>query len=190
MHRWSRLIHVYTAMIGLVAVLFFAATGLLANNPGWTLGTSSSIETSEGVFPEGVVTIDAIDYLAADQYLRSEESVRGDVTDYGETADQASIVYKNPGYSANATFETDTGDYTLTVTETGLVSTLNDLHTGTNVGGMWKVLIDVVAVTLIVISVSGLAIQFFLRKRRTSSLAMAGSAGIALVAAIVWTVLG
>ncbi len=189
-HRWSRLIHVYTAMFGLVAILFFAATGLLLNNPSWTLGTSGSVTTAEGVLPDGVVGTDSIDYLAADQYLRSEQDVRGDVTDYGETSGQASINYKNPGYSAYATFDAETGAYTLTVTQTGLVSTVNDLHTGTSVGGTWKFLINIVAVVLIVIAVSGLVIQFFLRKRRRSSFIVAGAAGVALVVTFIWVILG
>lgn len=177
-------------MFGLVAILFFAATGLLLNNPSWTLGTSGSMTTAEGVLPDGVAGADSIDFLAADQYFRSEENVRGDVTDYGETSGQASINYKNPGYSAYATFDAETGAYTLTVTQTGLVSTLNDLHTGTSVGGTWKFLINVVAAALIVIAVSGLVIQFFLRKRRRSSFTVAGAAGVALVVTFIWVILG
>ncbi len=189
-HRWSRLIHVYTAMFGLVAILFFAVTGLLLNNPSWTLGTDGSVRTSEGALPDGVIGADAIDYLAADQYFRSDEGVRGDVTDYGETAGQASINYKNPGYSAYAVFDGETGSYTLTVLTTGLVSTFNDLHTGTSASGTWKFLINVVAVALIAIAVSGLVIQFFLRKRRRSSFSVAGVAGVALVATSIWVILG
>ena len=189
-HRWARLIHVYTAMFGLVVVLFFSATGLLLNNPSWTLGTSGSVTTIEGVLPDDVVSSASIDYLAADQYFRSEQDVLGDVTDYGEISGQASINYKNPGYSAYATFDAETGEYTLTVTQTGLVSTLNDLHTGSSVGGAWKFLINVVAVALIVISLSGLVIQFFLRKRRRSSFTVAAVGGIAAVVTMIWVILG
>lgn len=188
-HRWSRLIHVYTAMFGLLAILFFAATGLLLNNPTWSLGTSGSVTTTEGVLPDGVVEDGAIDYLAADQYFRSDEDVRGDVTDYGETAGVASLNYKNPGYGAYASFDAETGAYSVTVTQTGLVSMLNDLHTGTSTGGPWKLLINVIAVALIAISVSGLVMQFFLRKRRRSSMSTAGTAGAALVIAIIWVIL-
>ena len=189
-HRWSRLIHVYTAMFGLVVILFFAATGLLLNNPSWTLGTSGSVTTAEGVLPDGVLGTDSIDYLAADQYFRSEQDVRGDVTDYGEISGQASINYKNPGYSAYATFDAETGEYTLTVTQTGLVSTLNDLHTGSSVGGTWNFLINVVAVALIVIALSGLVIQFFLRKRRRSSFTVAAAAGVVAVVTMISVILG
>ena len=189
-HRWSRLLHVYTSMLGLLAILYFATTGLLLNNPSWTLGSNGSTTTTEGVLPDGVASSDSIDYLAADQYFRSEEDVRGDVTDYCETAGQASINYKNPGYSAYAAFDAETGTYTITVTKTGLVSTLNDLHAGSSVGGAWKFLINVIAVGLVVIAISGLTMQFFLRKRRRSSLITAATAGIALVVTIVWVILG
>ncbi len=38
-HRWARLIHVYTSMIALLVVLFFAVTGLTLNHPEWTFGS-------------------------------------------------------------------------------------------------------------------------------------------------------
>lgn len=189
MHRWSRLIHVYTGMFGLVVTLFFAMTGLLLNNPTWTFGTTGSVDTHEGALPDGVIADGDIDYLAADVFFRSDLDVRGDVTDYGEISGLAFISYDNPGYGAYASFDVETGDYTLTVTQTGLVSTLNDLHTGTSVGTVWKMVINVVAVLLIAIALSGLVIQLFLRKRRRSGFTVAGFAAVALVVTMIWVIL-
>jgi hypothetical protein len=189
-HQWARTIHVYTSMLALLAVLFFAGTGLLLNNPSWTLGTHGSVVTHKGTVPTAVIGTDGtIDYLAADRYFRSEYDVRGDVTDYGEAAGKASITYKNPGYSAYAYFDVSTRASTVTVTTTGLVSTLEDIHTGNNVGGTWKVAIDVIAVALIVIALAGLTMQFFLRRRRRSALVTAGLGLALFVGVVAWVIM-
>ncbi|MCB0973343.1 MAG: PepSY-associated TM helix domain-containing protein [Actinobacteria bacterium] len=188
-HKWLRMIHVYVGMFCMVAIFFFAATGLLLNNPNWSLGASESVKTSEGTVPDGVIAADGTpDYLAADQFFRSDVGVRGDVTDHGENAGKASITYKSPGYQAYAYFDTSTGDYTVTATSQGMVSTLEDLHTANNTGSQWKLVIDLVAIGLMVIALTGLGIQFFLRKRRRSALTTAGVAAVFLIVFMYWVI--
>ncbi|MFK8024749.1 MAG: PepSY-associated TM helix domain-containing protein, partial [Ilumatobacter sp.] len=65
---------------------------------------------------------------------------------------------------------------------------LSDFHTGTDTGGAWSWAIDASAIFLIVVSLSGLVLQFFLRKRRRSAYVSVGVGG-AIVAVLIATAL-
>lgn len=193
-HRWSRLIHVYTSMIALLAVLFFAGTGILLNHPSWTFGSETVTETIQGTFPfstdlvgdDGVVQ--GVDFLSISEYVRSEHAVIGEVDFFGTTANQGSIAYRNPGYSADLFFDLDDASYELRVEQQGWVAAVSDLHQGSETGSAWRLLIDITAGFLVLISVTGLVMQFFLKKRRRSALAMV-AVGVVVSAALMYNAL-
>ena len=55
---------------------------------------------------------------------------------------------------------------------------MNDLHKGRDANSTWKWVIDISAGFLVVISLTGLTMQFFLRKRRRSALIGAAVGGV------------
>ena len=61
----------------------------------------------------------------------------------------------------------------------GAAALLNDLHKGRDSGKAWSWLIDVSAVFLTFVSVTGIVLILFLQKRRFTGL-MAGAVGVAL----------
>ena len=65
-----------------------------------------------------------------------------------------------------------TGAYTFAVEQQGWVGVLNDLHKGRDTTTTWKWIIDVSAVFLVVVAITGLVIQAVYRKRRRSALAL------------------
>ncbi|MGA9596295.1 MAG: PepSY-associated TM helix domain-containing protein, partial [Acidimicrobiia bacterium] len=67
-----------------------------------------------------------------------------------------------------------TQSYQLTVEQQGWVGVLNDLHKGRDTVSSWNWLVDVSGIFLVVISVTGLALQLLIRKRRRSALVVAG----------------
>ena len=75
------------------------------------------------------------------------------------------------------------GRYDLTQTIHGFVAVINDLHKGRDTGRAWSVLIDVSAVVLIVISLTGLVLLFYLKRRRIPGLVVA--VGTVAVVAVV-----
>ena len=81
----------------------------------------------------------------------------------GEALGEASIIYAAPGYTADLRVEIATSDYEFTAEQQGWVAVLNDFHTGTDSGSAGRWMIDVAAVFLIVVSLTGLVLQFFLR---------------------------
>ena len=169
-HHWSRLIHVYTSMIALLVVLFFAITGLTLNHPDWTFGDATDTETVTGTFPFDAQlaaadgTQGSVDFLSISEYVRINYDVRGDVDSFGATTTEGSIAFKNPGYSAELFFDVDTGEFELTIEQQGWVAVMNDLHKGRDTGNAWKWVIDGAAGFLVVISLTGLTMQFFLPK--------------------------
>ncbi len=68
----------------------------------------------------------------------------------------------------------------------GPVAILNDLHKGRDTGAAWSNVIDISAILMCLVSLSGLVLIFFLYKRRASGL-MALAIG-ALLCFIVYTV--
>lgn len=181
--RWTRWLHVYSSMIALLVVLFFSFTGLTANHPEWTFGLDDVTETSSGDLPDTFIAADgSVDFLVVSEYLRVEHDVDGDVVDYGVTDIDGYISYRGPGYSADVFFDVESGSYELNVEEQGLVAVLNDLHKGRNTNSSWNWLIDISAIFLIAISVTGLVLQLFLSRRRKTALTVAAVGGLATLA--------
>jgi hypothetical protein len=185
--RWTRWLHVYTSMISLVVVLFFGVTGLTLNHPTWNIGGGPTTRLASGTLPAGFATNGTVDLLAVSEFVRAEHGVHGAVEVYGATATDGGVSYKAPGYAADLVFDVGTGAYQLTVEEQGLLGKLNDLHKGRDAASGWNWLIDVAAVFLVVVAITGLGIQVFQRKRRRRALSFAGAFTVLSLVAIVVT---
>jgi len=180
--KWSRWLHVYTSMVALVVILFFGVTGLTLNHPAWTFGDEMTTSTATGTLPIPPVRPDGtVDYLGMSEFARATHGVRGEVDSFDTVQGEASIAYKNPGYSAELFVDVATGAYELKVEQQGWVAVLNDLHKGRDAGSGWSWVIDVSAGFLVVVSLTGLVMQLVLRKRRTSALALLAGGGVVTV---------
>ena len=173
--QWTRWLHVYTSMISLLIVLFFGITGLTLNHPTWSLGGHATVNTSVGTLPEGFHSSGTVDFLAVTEYVRKTNGVRGSVADYNANDTDGSVSFKGPGYAADLLFEVATGKYQLTVSEQGVLGVLNDLHKGRDTDSRWNWTIDVAAIFLVFVAVTGLGIQIFQKKRRRRALTFAGA---------------
>lgn len=186
-HRWVRWLHVYTSMIALLVVLFFGLTGITLNHPSWTFGDDATRETVSGTLPSGWDT-DPVDFLAVTEYVRSTYGVSAPVSGYSETSGEGTVSFRGPGYAADLFFSTDDGSFDLTVEQQGFIGVMNDLHKGRDTNAAWGWVIDLSGGFLVVVAVSGLGIQLFLRKRRTRALVVAGLGAAATLAILLLTV--
>lgn len=169
-HRWSRWIHVYSSMIAFLVVLFFGLTGITLNHPTWTLGDDVNTSQVTGTLPVDTTLADgSVNFLGVSEYVRDTYGVAGHIDSFEVTNGDGSIAYKRAGYSADLLFDVDTGEFRLDVAQQGWVAVLNDLHKGRDTGSAWRWVIDVSAGFLVAISLTGLLMQFFLRKRRRSA---------------------
>lgn len=186
--RWSRLLHTYASMIALLLMLFFGFTGITANHPEWTFGDQPTTTSKSGTMDFAVTSDGTTDYLKVSEYLRDTYNISADVSDYGTTGTQGSISYRAPGYAADATFDTSTGAYRITTEQQGLVGVMNDLHKGRDASSSWKWAIDISGALLVAIALTGLVLQFTLKRRRRSALIVAGAGAVIALLLIWWTV--
>ena len=163
--RW---LHIYLSMVSFAVLFFFAVTGLTLNHADWFSGDKPSTTQSKGrvelkwvKVPEAQVA-----KLEIAEHLRHAHGVKGTVSEFRIEESQCIVAFKGPGYSADATVNRDTGDYELVETRLGFVAVINDLHKGRDSGGRWSLVIDVSAVLMVLVSVTGSVLLLFIRRRR------------------------
>lgn len=170
--RLTRLLHSWLSMSIMLVVLFFALTGLLLHHPDWTFGTVPLTTQVSGELPRGSIVNRTPNFLDISEYLRSGQGASGRVSDYGVSGNAGHLSYASPGSSTNATFDLDTGSFTLTTTHYGWVSYFSDLHRGLNTSDAWGWVIDIAAVVLALVALTGVVLQLLIRKKRTTALVL------------------
>jgi hypothetical protein len=182
-HKWTRRLHSWLSLVSLLVVLFFAVTGLTLNHLDWTFGQEPVTTTTTGTLPQSA-TGGTIDFLAVSEYLRSTQGASGEITDHGVDGSTGRVTYQGPGYTATATFDTSTRAFSLDSTRYGLVAVANDLQKGRHTSQAWSWLIDIAAVGLALVAITGLLLQLFIVRTRRLGLILVGIgvvAGVALV---------
>lgn len=183
--RW---LHIYLSMISFAIVFFFAVTGLTLNHADKFGDELHTAQEKGTVNPEWVNNKDTTKIRRLDvvEHLRRTNNIKGDLSDFRIDDEQISVSFKGPGYAADAFINRATGGYDLTVNTAGLVGVINDLHKGRDTGRAWSVFIDVSAILLTLVSLTGLLLLLFLKKKRLSGLLVA--AGGLLVAYLVYKI--
>jgi hypothetical protein len=171
----SRWLHLYLSMASFGILLFFAVTGLTLNHPDWFAKQQITVQV-QGTVDTGWVLPDR-DPKKFDivEYFRVRQGVQGAVSEFRADESECDISFKSPGYAADVAIERSSGLYRLTVTRMGLAAVLNDLHKGRDAGPVWAQLIDLSAVLMALVSLTGLVLIFFVYKRRLSGLMVLGS---------------
>jgi hypothetical protein len=178
-HSLLRWLHIYTSMVSLLVVLFFAATGVTLNHPDWLAGERT--EEVTGTLPATWKTAKGIDWLVVAEHLRTANGVHGTVADRREDDREGSLTFRAPGYSADAFIDVRDGSYKLTTSYQGAVGVLNDLHRGRDAGSAWAWLIDASGLFLVFLSLTGLGLLFYLKKVRIKGLlVMTAGAGLVI----------
>ena len=170
---WIRWLHIYLSMFSFGTLLFFAVTGITLNHTEWIEG-KQTITQHDGMIDSSWVTngVPDVRELEIVEYLRNTYHIRAPLKDFSTDDEECMISFKGPGYNADAFISRPLGSYELTITESGLVAVMNDLHKGRDSGSVWAGLIDVSAVLMILVSLTGLAMIFFLRKWRPPGLTL------------------
>ena len=181
----ARWLHTYLSMLSFALLFFFAATGFTLNHAEWfdahqrpqQIHGALNLALVNSSDPEGV----AKEQLA--RYFRESQHTKGAVSDFHVDGEQCELLFKGPGYEADAVIDRKTGKYDLTVSPFSLVAVLNDLHKGRDTGARWSAVIDFSAILMSLVSLTGLTLIFFLNKRRFSGLIL-----VAVGAVVVWLI--
>ncbi|NCI51645.1 peptidase [Sediminibacterium roseum] len=168
----SRWLHIYLSMVSFAVVLFFSVTGLTLNHADFFAGKTVSSKDTGTLAPAWVNVQDTnkIAKLNIAEFFRNKHKVKGAVSDFRIDDAQVSISYRGPGYEGDAYIDRQTGAYELSQTRGSFVAFMNDLHKGRDTGTAWSWVIDVSAVFLVLISLSGLILLLFIKKKRMSGL--------------------
>ena len=168
-------------MVSFAILFFFAVTGLTVNHIEWFTHQQRTFQykgTMEHAWlrpAEGK----EVARLEIVEQLRKTHGIKAALSDFRVDDAQLSVSFKGPGYSADTFIDRDAGTYEVTETRMGWGAIINDLHKGRDAGPVWKLLIDLSAILMTLVSVTGMALIFFLAKRRFSGL-MAAVVGAAL----------
>jgi len=168
----SRWLHIYLSMISFIIVLFFSVTGLTLNHADYFQKNTVITQNKGSVNKNWVNATDTlkIQKLAIVEFFRTKYKAKGAVTDFRISDSEISFSFKAPGYAADAFINRSDATYNLTETNQGFTGFINDLHKGRDTGKTWLWVIDISAILMTLVSVSGLILLLFLKKRRLSGI--------------------
>jgi uncharacterized protein len=166
--HFARWLHTYLSMLSFAILLFFAATGFTLNHADWFEGQRNAARYQGTLDVAWMKTADSqvVEQNKIVEFLRRTHGIKGAVSEVHVDDEQCEVVFKGPGYEADASIDRKTGKYDLSVSRFGLVAVLNDLHKGRDTGRKWSTVIDFSAVLMTLVSLTGLTLIFFLTKRR------------------------
>ncbi|GAA4438532.1 PepSY-associated TM helix domain-containing protein [Bremerella cremea] len=185
--KWTRWLHTYLSMISFATLLFFAVTGLTLNHPTWLGADQTVIRDEEGAFTTEELTGE-LDKLAIAENLRERHKLKGKVAEFEVSDFDCMVTYKSPGYVADVFIDRESGKYTVSETTSGVIAVLNDLHKGRDSGAKWSWVIDISAILLVLVSVTGLVLLLFLKRQRMPGLLVTVVGTVLLVLAWLWGV--
>jgi hypothetical protein len=168
----SRWLHIYLSMVSFFILLFFAITGLTLNHTEW-FADQQTTKTLNGDLNRSWVSgkdSNAIAKLEIVEFVRKQHGIGGAVSEFTTDEFQCAISFSGPGYSADVFVNREDGSYEISETKTGLFGIINDLHKGRDSGQAWKLLIDISAILMTIVSLSGLVMLFFLKKKRLAGI--------------------
>lgn len=188
-----RLIHIYSSMAVLLALLFFSLTGVTLNHGDWGSDAGKHYRELEKRLPDGQFPTalpagsDQRRALTAQlrQWLEQAYGMPGgELTQtFDESEQRIELDIKRPGGYALADINLAEQQFYLVDDFAGYLSLANDLHKGRHAGGSWRWLIDVVAVICVLFALSGFYLLWRQLSRRNAGLLTTLFGGLLMVLA-------
>jgi hypothetical protein len=187
--HWSRVLHTYLSMVSFSILLFFAVTGITLNHQSALTG-DPKVSRFTGTLNLAWLNPPAgreVARLEIVEALRNAHGIKAALKDFRVDDNEISVTFKGPGYAADAFVDRTKGTYDVTESRLGLVAIINDLHKGRDTGGVWADIIDISAALMVLVSLTGLTLIFFLQKRlKTGLIAVAIGTAICIAVYRIW----
>lgn len=171
--RW---LHIYLSMVSFGILFFFALTGFTLNHAEDLFGANPVTAQTKGELNRAWVAAgDAktVAKLEVVEHLRRVHGVKGLVGEFRIEDGLCTVAFKGPGYTADAIIRRDHGTYELNETRLGFVAIINDLHKGRDTGPGWSLVVDLSALLMVVVSLTGMVLIYFVKRRFVSGVIMA-----------------
>lgn len=176
-YRLMRDWHGYFSAFAFLALMFFAATGILLNHPGLLSGKAKPLrETTVTLGPDQIGRIKGAQEpgreLAA--IVAETESLVGAYQNGDQSGPDVFVRMQSVRGSTDLRGNLETGQTSVTVERQTATEILNGLHRGELAGGPWRLWIDIIAGVLLVLSLLGYILFFSLRYRIRTALVLTG----------------
>lgn len=171
----SRWLHIYGSMISFAIIFFFSITGITLNHPDYFAGELKTTQEKGKLDSNWVISKDTnkIAKLEIVEWLRKNYNIKAAVSEFRIDESQCTVSFKGPGYAADAFINRENGSYELTLIRAGLVGIMNDLHKGRDTGSKWSWVIDVSAILIVLVSLTGMILILYIKKKKWSGLFIA-----------------
>lgn len=171
----SRWLHIYVSMVSFAIVFFFSVTGITLNHPDTFAGALKNTQEKGKLNLQWVSSKDTnqINKLNIVEYLRKTHNIKAAVSEFRIDDSQCSVSFKGPGYAADAFINRENGSYDIMFIRAGVVGILNDLHKGRDTGSRWSWVIDISAGLMVIVSLSGMILMLYIKRKRVSGLILA-----------------
>ncbi|MFO1053309.1 MAG: PepSY-associated TM helix domain-containing protein [Planctomycetota bacterium] len=188
--RW---LHTYLSMAGFLVIVFFGITGLTLNHADYFEGGAEVTREATGSLETrwlGTPDDDGreVDKLAIVEHLRAQAGVRGMLSEFRIDGEECAVLFKGPGYTADALIDRRNGSFEVTETRKGTFALIDDLHKGRDTGGPWSIVVDVSAVVVTLSGLTGIWLLCYLKKRRLAGLLTAAAGTVLPVLVWLWFV--
>lgn len=181
-YRLARLWHAWLSAAAFLALIFFAGTGLMLNNPDWwetrPAARTESLTLSPAELTAALAASEPDRALA--RTVADRLDLRGLYQKPKPTDPPGKIRLRGVTGGSEIAVDRKTGQVKVKTEQASLAAVITNLHKGKNAGAAWRLLIDAVAVTVLALSILGYILVFSLRFRlRTSLLLTAATLALA-----------
>jgi hypothetical protein len=154
--RWIRALHTYLSLAWLGVLLFFSLTGFALHHGDWFGLAVTKDVTVAGSLPAPLCA--APDPDAIVRILRDRYGAQGALRAFETTDTEVRVTFKRPGRTTDAFIDRQDGSLKVR-TETGNAwSMLAALHTGEQSGPLGGWLIDINAIALLLVALTGFVV--------------------------------
>lgn len=183
--RWSRHLHIYLSLLGLVMFLFFAISGILLTHDNFGWGQAERKE-SELLVPPMLRERNQLE--AVTDWFRRRMRTNLAVGQKQNGEEELELSFVGPGRRVQINMDRRTGRATVREEDRGLVGRVADLHRGADTGWFWRIWMDVASVWIVLSSLTGLLMLAWLPKRQRWGLIAAAAGTLLTVGILVWLV--
>jgi hypothetical protein len=186
-YRHARYLHGWLSALAFVMLMFFAATGLLLNHPQWFNDPSQERSRQLSLSPNLVAQISSLEDPSATilAYIRDHHPLMGRYQSSEVLANEVIIRLQSPAGTTDIWVNLETAQAEIIDKPASLVSMLNDLHRGKYVNQLWHTVIDVSAILLLCLSLSGYILFLSIKPRLLSHLVLT-AISLVLLMLLIW----
>ena len=192
-YRYARHVHAWLSAFAFLSLIFFAGTGLFLNNTDWFASEPEEVSLQINIPADVLAQANALEnpaplLLEAIRKQSLPQVLSGAFKSSDLIDGELDMRLEGAKGHTDITVALDTGRAEITVKPESVLDTLKNLHKGKNVGTVWKLVIDISAILILILSIAGYLLFFSLRKRKAISLWLTGLCFVTLVSLFVWGV--